>query len=96
MTEGSFESFHRWSGTDGRHGPVTCLACGCRLTPVEGYVEGTAWRHFPGQTPWHDARGCRPRCAAEIHGRDGRVLEVLDQVATLVDNAEGELDEAAA
>lgn len=52
-------------------GPVTCLTCGCRLTPATDF-EGS-WRHFqirPGQ----DARGCRPACLEELHRADGTVF----------------------
>jgi hypothetical protein len=54
-------------------GPVTCAACGCRLLPLSGPLDG-AYRHYPSMTPGQDARGCRTACADELHDHDGRVM----------------------
>ena len=42
---------------DGRAAPVTCAACGCRLTAV-----GDGYFHF-NPLGGRDARGCRVACA---------------------------------
>lgn len=78
------DSLTRWLPPSDPSGPVTCVVCGCRLTAAEGF-EGAAWRHFPSLMPGQDARGCRPRCLDQLHGRDGRVSELLDQVGTLME-----------
>lgn len=72
-------------------GPVTCAVCGCRLTPASGREDG-AWRHFPSLMAGHDARGCRPSCVDELHGRDGRPLRGDD----LPRSADAAADAAAA
>jgi len=60
-------------------GPVTCVACGCRLLEVESF-DGVAWRHFPSLHPGRDARGDRPVCVDAIHDRTGMPLrEPLDE-----------------
>ena len=51
---------------DGRHAPVTCVACGCRLDP-----SGDAFVHYQGFAG-RDARGCRIDCAEAVHDADGR------------------------
>jgi len=56
-------------------GPVTCAVCGCRLMAATGSEDG-AWRHFPSLMAGQDARGCRPHCVDELHGQDGRLLQV--------------------
>ncbi|HWH24386.1 MAG TPA: hypothetical protein VNW68_05770 [Candidatus Limnocylindria bacterium] len=38
--------------------------------------EDGAWRHFPSLMAGQDARGCRPHCVDELHGQDGRLLQV--------------------
>ena len=45
--------------------PVTCAACGCRLTE-----NGDAWFHF-NPLAGRDARGCRVGCADAAHDVDG-------------------------
>lgn len=62
-------SLARYGGTTSR--PVTCAVCDCRLAEVPG-MEGAAWQHFR-IGPGADARGCRPSCLDELHGRDGTV-----------------------
>ena len=53
---------------DGRQGPVTCVACGCRLTPASN-----AFVHFGG-SGGRDARGCRIDCAEATHDPVGRPI----------------------
>ena len=60
-----------WISRPRPDGPVTCAVCGCRLTPAEE-AHGV-WVHFK-IVPGRDARGCRPRCLEELHGKDGRAL----------------------
>ena len=55
---------------DGHGAPVTCAACGCRLTP-----EGDAWFHF-NPLGGRDARGCRVGCADAAHDVSGRAFAV--------------------
>lgn len=55
---------------DGQHGPVTCAACGCRLTP-----SGDAFVHF-NPLGGRDARGCRIDCADALHDAAGRPIAV--------------------
>jgi hypothetical protein len=50
---------------DGRLAPVTCAACGCRLTRLSG-EEANAWVHF-SPIAGYDARGCRVACADLPH-----------------------------
>lgn len=57
-------------------GPVCCAVCGCRLMAATGSEDG-AYRHFPSLNPQLDARGCRPRCVADLHDEDGRVMSVI-------------------
>ncbi len=64
-------------------GPITCASCGCRLAEAPE-AEGYAWRHFPSLTPGRDARGCRPSCVDEPHGRDGHVRDGFSALAALV------------
>ncbi len=54
-------------------GPVTCAACGCRLT--QDPADSRVWRHFH---PFggHDARGCRVACVDQPHDRQGFALRV--------------------
>ena len=51
---------------DGQGAPVTCAACGCRLTQT-----GEAWFHF-NPLGGRDARGCRVGCADAAHDAGGR------------------------
>jgi hypothetical protein len=53
---------------DGRLAPVTCSACGCRLTP-----SGDAFIHFVG-LGGRDARGHLIDCAEAIHDADGQPI----------------------
>jgi hypothetical protein len=53
---------------DGRDGPVTCAACGCRLSAT-----GEAFFHF-NPLAGRDARGCRIACADAAHDADGRPI----------------------
>ena len=53
---------------DGHRAPVTCAACGCRLT-----AEGEAWFHF-NPLGGRDARGCRIGCADAAHDASGRAI----------------------
>ena len=46
-------------------GPVTCAACGCRLS-----MNGDAWFHF-NPLGGRDARGCRVDCADAAHDASG-------------------------
>ena len=57
---------------DGRHAPVTCAQCGCRLAPSTGAADG-AWTHY-NPLGGRDARGCLIPCADVAHGADGRPL----------------------
>ena len=54
-------------------GPVTCAACGCRLTADE---ESESWYHFAGVTG-RDARGCAVDCVGTAHDHRGRPREAL-------------------
>jgi hypothetical protein len=55
---------------DGRDAPVTCAACGCRLTQ-----SGDAYFHF-NPLGGRDARGCRIACADSAHDATGRAIAV--------------------
>jgi transcription initiation factor TFIIIB Brf1 subunit/transcription initiation factor TFIIB len=67
-------SLTQWLPPPDPSGPVTCAACGCRLT--ETYLgDRRAWRHFASLHPDQDARGCRPHCLTVAHGRNGRALD---------------------
>jgi hypothetical protein len=55
---------------DGHGAPVTCAACGCRLTPG-----GEAWFHF-NPLGGRDARGCRVTCADAAHDISGRAVSL--------------------
>ena len=55
---------------DGRDGPVTCAACGCRLA-----ASGDAFFHF-NPLGGRDARGCRVACADAAHDAGGRAIAV--------------------
>jgi hypothetical protein len=55
---------------DGRDAPVTCAACGCRLS-----ASGDAYFHF-NPLAGRDARGCRVACADAAHDASGRAIAV--------------------
>ena len=55
---------------DGQGAPITCAACGCRLTQA-----GEAWFHF-NPIAGRDARGCRIACADAAHDTTGRPVSV--------------------
>jgi hypothetical protein len=55
---------------DGQGAPVTCAACGCRLTQT-----GEAWFHF-NPLAGRDARGCRIACADAAHDAAGRAVSL--------------------
>jgi hypothetical protein len=54
----------------GQEAPVTCAACGCRLSAT-----GDAWFHF-NPLAGRDARGCRVSCADSAHDTTGRAISV--------------------
>ena len=54
----------------GHAAPVTCAACGCRLSQT-----GDAWFHF-NPIAGRDARGCRIACADAAHDATGRPVSV--------------------
>lgn len=53
---------------DGRDAPVTCAACGCRLTE-----SGDSFVHF-NPLGGRDARGCRIDCSDVAHDAAGRPI----------------------
>jgi hypothetical protein len=55
---------------DGHSAPVTCAACGCRLTQ-----SGEVWFHF-NPLGGRDARGCRVGCADAAHDATGRPVSL--------------------
>ena len=55
---------------DGRIGPVTCSACGCRLEAI-GHPGAEAWFHFQ-PLAGRDARGCLVGCVDAAHDADGQ------------------------
>jgi hypothetical protein len=61
---------HPLAVRDGAEGPVTCLACGCRLSPT-----GEAWFHF-NPLGGRDARGCRVGCVDAAHDASGRPVSL--------------------
>jgi hypothetical protein len=56
---------------DGRIAPVTCAACGCRLTAADD-----AFVHF-NPLDGRDARGCRIDCADAAHDAQGRPIALV-------------------
>ena len=58
---------------EGRTTPVTCAACGCRLSETRAADGSTAWFHFAGANG-HDARGCAVACATFAHDAHGVAL----------------------
>ncbi len=60
---------------DGRVAPVTCAACGCRLT-LDGSSDGEArWYHY-SSLGGRDARGCTVGCVDLPHDREGQPVRV--------------------
>lgn len=55
---------------NGHQGPVTCVACGCRLAAV-----GDGYMHF-NPIGGRDARGCRVVCADAAHDATGRAVSI--------------------
>jgi len=55
---------------DGRDAPVTCAACGCRLSAT-----GDTFMHF-NPIGGRDARGCRIDCADAAHDVTGRPISI--------------------
>ncbi len=55
-------------------GPVTCAACGCRLTLDESQHE-PAWMHFH-PFDGRDARGCRVECVDLPHDQSGAPIRL--------------------
>ncbi|OGO54605.1 MAG: hypothetical protein A2Z32_04610 [Chloroflexi bacterium RBG_16_69_14] len=64
------ETSHVSAVRDGQSAPVTCAACGCRLT-----ASGDAFFHF-NPLGGRDARGCRIACATAAHDTQGRPIAV--------------------
>jgi hypothetical protein len=60
-----------FAGTPWLAGPVTCVACGCRLTLSADQAE-ESWYHF-SPMGGRDARGCLVACAELPHDAHGRV-----------------------
>jgi hypothetical protein len=61
---------HPLAVRDGTAAPVTCAACGCRLSAT-----GDAWFHF-NPLGGRDARGCRVACADAAHDAMGQPISV--------------------
>lgn len=59
---------------EGRHGPVTCSACGCRLHEEPGDAEAR-WFHF-SPLGGRDARGCRVPCVELAHDATGQSVAI--------------------
>ena len=59
---------------DGRLVPVTCVSCGCRLTPLSDGEAG-AWVHF-SPIAGRDARGCLVACVDLPHDALGTPFPV--------------------
>ncbi len=70
MLYSSDPELHTIAVRDGQLGPVTCAACGCRLSPA-----GDAFVHF-NPMGGRDARGCRIECADALHDASGRPIAV--------------------
>jgi hypothetical protein len=62
---------HTLAVRDGSSAPVTCAACGCRLS-----LTGEAWFHF-NPLGGRDARGCRVSCVDAAHDASGRPVSLL-------------------
>ena len=61
---------HPMAVRDGASAPVTCAACGCRLSAV-----GDTWFHF-NPLGGRDARGCRVGCVDAAHDASGRPVSL--------------------
>jgi hypothetical protein len=61
---------HPLAVRDGAGAPVTCAACGCRLSQT-----GEAWFHF-NPLGGRDARGCRVNCVDAAHDASGRPVSL--------------------
>ena len=70
----AFDTYRVLAVRDGRTGPVTCNACGCRLNGVD-----REWFHF-GALAGRDARGCLVACAEQPHDANGRA-QTFDEIA---------------
>lgn len=70
MFQSSDPEFGTIAVRDGQLGPVTCAACGCRLTE-----SGEAFVHF-SPMGGRDARGHRIDCADALHDATGRPIAV--------------------
>ena len=55
---------------DGHVAPVTCIACGCRLSQ-----SGEAFFHF-NPLGGRDARGCSVTCVGAAHDVTGRPIAI--------------------
>jgi hypothetical protein len=65
-----------WSEHDmleGMTAPVTCAACGCRLTLDTADPQAGRWLHFH-PFAGRDARGCAVSCVDLAHDRTGHAL----------------------
>jgi hypothetical protein len=58
---------------EGRTAPITCGACGCRLSASPAADGSAAWFHFAGVNG-RDARGCSVVCASYAHDASGDAL----------------------
>ena len=64
------EVAHPLAVRGGASAPVTCAACGCRLS-----ASGEAWFHF-NPLGGRDARGCRVACADAAHDAAGQPISI--------------------
>jgi hypothetical protein len=64
------ESGHPIAVRGGQGAPVTCAACGCRLSQADD-----VWFHFDPRDG-RDARGCRIACAEAAHDATGRAVSL--------------------
>lgn len=70
MTYPGYDTSGIAESNDLRGGPVTCVACGCRLQhSAANGVEG--WFHFAPMNG-RDARGDRVDCVDAVHDSRGR------------------------
>ena len=58
---------------EGRSRPVTCGACGCRLSESRAADGTIVWYHFSGDQG-RDARGCSVVCTGYAHDANGDAL----------------------
>ena len=65
MTYPAFDTSHIAEAIDGRSGPITCSACGCRLQRAANGEE--VWFHFAP-----DGRPRRPRLPDRLRRRGAR------------------------